>query len=52
VDGSGPFQGIIQSKAENISMLPDGQHCPDLNDTQLGKQVTAEMLKYARGRNK
>ena len=28
--------------------VPGGQHCPDLDDVALGKQVLAEMLKYAR----
>jgi hypothetical protein len=27
--------------------VPEGQHCPDLDDVVLGRQVIAEMLKYA-----
>ena len=52
--GMDPWMGLGLSKDYIIKngkyfYAPEGQHCPDLNDIQLGKQVTAEMLKYARG---
>ena len=27
---------------------PEGRHCPDLSNVEIGKQVLAEMLKYAK----
>jgi len=27
---------------------PEGRHCPDLANVEIGKQVLAEMLKYAK----
>ncbi len=52
--GMDPWMGLGLSKDYSIKSgkyfyVPDGQHCPDRDDRQLGKQVTAEMLKYAKG---
>jgi pimeloyl-ACP methyl ester carboxylesterase len=54
--GMDPWLGLGLSKEYSITngkyfYVPEGQHCPDLNDVGLGKQVTAQMLKYARGGN-
>lgn len=51
--GMDPWLGLGLDKNYSIKngkyfYVPDGQHCPDMNDVQLGKQVMAELLKYAR----
>jgi pimeloyl-ACP methyl ester carboxylesterase len=54
--GMDPWMGLGISKDYVIKngkyfYVPEGQHCPDMNDIQLGQQVIAQMLKYARGEN-
>ncbi len=50
--GMDPWLGLGLAKDYVIKngkyfYVPDGQHCPDLDDVALGRQVIAEMLKYA-----
>jgi pimeloyl-ACP methyl ester carboxylesterase len=50
--GMDPWLGLGLAKDYVIKSgryfyVPDGQHCPDRDDVTLGKQVLAEMLKYA-----
>jgi hypothetical protein len=54
--GMDPWLGLGLAKDYPIKngkyfYVPEGQHCPDTNDPGLGKQVTAQMVKYARGGN-
>jgi pimeloyl-ACP methyl ester carboxylesterase len=51
--GMDPWMGLGISKDYAIAngkyfYVADGQHCPDLDDVKLGRQVLDEMLKYAR----
>jgi hypothetical protein len=48
-----PWQGLGLEKDYRLAQgryfyIPDGRHCPDLSNVELGKQVLAEMLQYTR----
>jgi pimeloyl-ACP methyl ester carboxylesterase len=50
--GMDPWMGLGLDKDYAITKgkyfyVADGQHCPDLDDVKLGRQVLDEMLKYA-----
>ncbi len=52
--GMDPWMGLgltpdYDLKNGKYFYVPDGQHCPDRSDLQLGRQVIAQMLKFARG---
>ena len=51
--GMDPWQGLGLEKDYKIAQgyyfyIPEGRHCPDLSNVEIGKQVLAEMLKYAK----
>jgi pimeloyl-ACP methyl ester carboxylesterase len=51
--GMDPWQGLGLEKDYRLAQgryfyIPDGRHCPDLSNVELGKQVLAEMLQYTR----
>jgi len=51
--GMDPWQGLGLEKDYKIAQgyyfyIPDGRHCPDRDNVELGKQVLAKMLEYAR----
>ncbi len=51
--GMDPWQGLGLEKDYKMSQgyyfyYPEGRHCPDLSSPDIGKQVLAKMLEYAR----
>jgi len=51
--GMDPWQGLGLEKDYKIAQgyyfyIPEGRHCPDLSNMEIGKQVLARMLEYAR----
>ncbi len=51
--GMDPWQGLGLEKDYKLSQgyyfyYPEGRHCPDLSNTEMGKQVLSKMLEYAR----
>jgi len=51
--GMDPWQGLGLEKDYKIAQgyyfyIPDGRHCPDRDNVELGKQVLAKMLEYAK----
>jgi hypothetical protein len=51
--GMDPWQGLGLEKDYKMAQgyyfyFPEGRHCPDLSNIEIGKQVLAKMLEYAR----
>ena len=51
--GMDPWMGLGLAKDHNIRSgkyfyVPEGRHCPDLDDARLGKQVLDEMVRQAK----